>query len=614
MASAPLPVKEENWPWPALAATLILLVTVAVYANSWSVPFVFDDQAAILHNASIRHLTDLGAVLSPPGSGLTVDGRPILNLSLAVNYAISGTASWSYHALNIVIHALAALTLFGLVRRTLARAAGSGGAASAWIGFGATEATALGFAIALLWAIHPLQTESVTYVIQRAESLMGLFYLFTIYSFIRAVESEPSRMAVRWYVISWLACLLGMGTKEVMVSAPLMVLLYDRTFVSDGLWSALLRRWRYYLMLVLTTGVLIALALKTGSRGGTSGFGLEVQPWIYWQTQFQAVAHYLWLSFWPRTLIFDYGVHWTNGLAEVVPYVALVGLLAIAAGVALWRRRAAGFLGAFFFAILAPTSIVPGNRQTISEHRMYLPLAAVIVLVVGGAYTMVPAARRRKVLAKGWLPLTAAAVCLGVLTVRRNQIYQSELTLYRDTAIKRPGNASAHTNLGNVLRDAQRYGEAIAHYEEALRLRPGYYQAHYNLAIALADSKQVPQAISQYEEALRLKPDYAEAQNNLGILLSRTGRDAEAVGHLAEAVRLNPGFVEAHFNLGLALARTGHVQEAIAEFEQTLRLNPGFYRAHETMGYALQILGRGREAEEHLRTAARMRAAAPGEK
>lgn len=584
------------------AAGAIVLAVILAYANSWTVPFVFDDQAAILHNPSIRDLGHLGDVFSPPGSGLTVDGRPVLNLSLAVNYAMSGTQGWSYHALNILIHAGAALALFGIVRRTLARLRPRPVGPDP----NAASDTAIAFAIALLWAVHPLQTESVTYVIQRAESLMGLCYLLTLYAFIRGVDVATARATFGWFGLSWLACLVGMGTKEVMVSAPFIVLLYDRTFVAGSVREALSRRWRYYGLLTATIGVLLVLVLKTGSRGGTSGFGVGVEPWTYWQTQFQAVAHYLWLTFWPGTLVFDYGIQWTHGPAEVLPYALLVGALAALVAVALWRRRAAGFLGVFFFAILAPTSIIPGNRQTLAEHRMYLPLAAVIALVVGGVYTLLPATARRA----GGKILLLAALALAALTVSRNRIYQDEVTLYRDNVLKRPGNASAHTNLGNRLRDLRRFDEAIAQYEAALKLRPDYYQAHYDLAIALSDSGRVREAIPHYEDALRLKPDYVEAQNNLGIALARTGRDAEATRYLAEAVRLNPDYVEAHYNLGLALARSGRMPEAAAQFQETVRRAPDYAAAHEALGYAWQVMGRMREAAEQLETAARLKRAA----
>ena len=593
-----------------LGAAVIVLVTAGVYANSWAVPFVFDDHAAISSNASIRHLADLAAVLSPPGEGLTVDGRPILNLSLAVNYAISGTDPWSYHALNITLHTMAALVLFGIVRRSLVRTAAPAAGGEMAEGHSASRAaTALGFAVALLWSIHPLQTESVTYVIQRAESLMGLFYFLTLYGFIRATEPTEPRPSAGWYGLSWLACLAGMGTKEVMVSAPLIVWAYDALIVSGGWRSAFARRRRYYLALLLTTGILLGLALRTGSRGGTSGFGLDVTPWMYWPTQFQAVVHYLRLAVWPSPLVFDYGVQWTTGAAEVLPYavpvVALVGVTAVA----VWRQRAVGFLGLFFFAILAPTSIVPGNRQTLSEHRMYLPLAAVIVLLVVLIVSLFPVARRRQLIAWGWLPLAGLALPLAVLTVRRNETYRSELALYQDTVTGRPGNASARINLGNLLRDSQQYEEAIAHYEEALRLRPNYPQAHYNLAIALKDSGRAPLAVAHYEEALRLKPDYPEAHNNLAIALARSGRDAEALTHLAAAVGLSPAYAEAHFNLGLVLTRLGRVGEAIGAFDQALRVDPRFFRAHEARAYALQIAGRDREAAAEMEIVTRLKSA-----
>src|SRR5271170_509528 len=158
----------------ALPGVLIVAAGLLAYRKSYGGPFVFDDPPSILYNATIRHLWPFWSVLRPPhGEGITVGGRPVLNLSLAVNYAISGTRVWSYHALNLLIHILAGLTLFGIVRRTLERV-GSGDLARPYL---------LGLAITLLWILHPLQTESVTYVVQRAESLMGLFYLLTLYCF-----------------------------------------------------------------------------------------------------------------------------------------------------------------------------------------------------------------------------------------------------------------------------------------------------------------------------------------------------------------------------------------------------------------------------------------------
>src|ERR1022692_3445174 len=385
--------------WPALAGGAALAaLAIAAYGGTFSVPLLHDDGFAIASNASIRHL---GTALVPP-VGSTASGRPVLNLSLAANYAVSGTAVGSYHAVNLAIHILAGLTLFGIVRRS-SDLVGSYHAVNLAIHilagltlFGIVRRTlaprtgasafAVAFSASLLWTLRPLQTESVTYIIQRAESLMGLFYLLTLYCFIRgAGAGGPGRFW--WLAASVFACLLGMATKEVMVSAPLVVLLYDRTFLAGGFREAFRRRWRLYAGLAATWIALALLVLSTHSRSGTAGFGTTVAWWRYALTQLPAVVHYLWLCFWPHRLIFDYGSALEIPSFRVVPCALIIAGLAAATAWALARRPAVGFLGASFFAILAPSSsIVPVATETIAEHRMYLPLAAVAVLVVLGIH------------------------------------------------------------------------------------------------------------------------------------------------------------------------------------------------------------------------------------
>ena len=240
----------------------------------------------------------------------------------------------------------------------------------------------LALAIAIIWAVHPLQTASVTYVIQRAESLFGLFYLLTLYCFVRGVDSPR---AVLWYAGSVAACLLGMASKEVMVSAPLMVLFYDRAFVGGSFREALRRRYGLYLALAGTWLLLGFMVAWSGTRGNSSGFGIGVGCWEYLCTQFGAILNYLKLCVWPCPLVFDYG----NYIAENVLEIAVCGVVVVLAGlatvVALWRWPKVGFLGVWFFAIFAPTTSFIPELQTVAEHRMYLPLAAVVTgLVVAG--------------------------------------------------------------------------------------------------------------------------------------------------------------------------------------------------------------------------------------
>ncbi len=557
--------------YPFLAGLLITGAALAAYANTRHVPFVFDDIPSIVDNPTIRRLWPPGTALSPTsGWGLTVSGRPVLNYSLALNYAIGGHAVESYHALNLLIHVLAGLTLFGIVRRTLDRPP----LAEKF----RHQAGPLALAIAAVWTLHPLQTEAVTYVVQRAESLMGLFFLLTLYGFIRAADSPRPR---RWWIVSFVACLLGVGTKEVAVLAPVIVWLYDRTFVSGSFRAAWQRHRGLYLALATTWLPLAWLLAGTGgNRGGTMGFDVG-QPWSgYWLTQFEAVTRYLWLSFWPHPQVFDYGKIPSPGLAGALPWAVPVVGLAAATLWALWRRPVAGFLGACFFLLLAPTCLVPGTAQMIVEHRMYLPLAAVITVALGGLALRLD---RRALIVTG----TGLALAAGVLTARRNHVYRDAEALWQDTLAQRPQNARAHNNLGLLRYDAGRYAEAIALYQEAVRLDPDVALVRYNLGISLMRAGRIPEAAAALGESVRILPGYFIAQLELGVVLTQLGRATEALPHLQEAARLDPSPAEAHFRLGVALMDLGREREAIAEYARAIQLNPAHVQAHTNAGVTL---------------------------
>jgi tetratricopeptide (TPR) repeat protein len=626
---------------------------------------------------------------------VTVSGRPVLNLSLALNYAVGGFDLRGFHAFNLLIHILSGLTLFGIVRRTLelrtwqtstavgrgrrtppqdsapagaddsSRAVGRSLATDdrPQAGFQHDNAHLVALTVALLWTLHPLQTEAVTYIIQRTESLMGLFFLLTFYCFIRSVEAPRPR---RWQVLAVVACLLGVGTKEVAAVAPILVFLYDRTFVAGSFRGAWRRRRWLHLGLAATWLPLALLVSSTGwNRGGTSGFAVGVAPLAYWLTQFKAVACYLKLAVWPHPLVFEYGTFWGHPV-DALPYVLIVVPLAVVTVVALWRWPVCGFLGAWFFAILAPTSLVPGTIQMIVEHRMYLPLAAVIAFVVGSVV--------------GRCGRAGLAVCLvlalsaGVITTRRNAVYRSDLSLWQDTVDKASDSAIAQSSLGTALFQRGRFKEAMQHYQvsvrlnsnlatihynlglthaatghlteaaaqfaESFRVNPRFYPARYQLGLTLVQSGRpeealthfaqaaqlmptlpetqcewgvalfhlgrIEEAISHYREALRLKPDYAEAECDLGVALDQTDRTAEAIQCFQRALRINPEMADAHFNFGLTLARTGSTDRATAEYAEAVRLNPKHRDAQLNLGIALTIAGNLPEALAHLEQAVQL--------
>lgn len=560
-----------------LIGGLLGFVTLFAYCNSFTGPLIFDDKPAIVENPTIRRLWALSEVLSPPAIGSGVTGRPVINLSLAINYAISGTDPWSYHAGNLAIHLAAGLALFGLVRRTLQTSGRSERLQRDAVMFGA--------AVAAIWLLHPLQTESVTSIIQRTESLMGLFYLLTFYAFIRGVQSTRS---VGWFALSIVSCLLGMGSKEVMVSAPLLVLLYDRTFVAGSFRAAWRQRWRYYLGLAATWLLLAWLVLKSGgSRGEAAGFGLGVTSWTYALTQCKAIALYLKLALWPQPLVFDYGTDIVRDLAAVWGRAVLVCALVAGTLVALWRRPALGFLGAAFFAILAPSSsIVPLVSQTIAEHRMYLPLAAVLALLVIAA-----GARFGRLAA-----YIAAAIALvfTVLTLQRNRDYRSETVIWADTVAKLPDNPRARVNLAEILINSGQPAEALVHAAEAVRLRPGYPEAQTNLGIALAQTGRVAEALAPCRAAVELNPGYARGHSNLGIVLALLGQFPESIAHCEEALRLapdSPDQVPLRNNLAGAFLKSDRLPEAIAQYHAVLQLAPSLVETRFQLGVALAMNG-----------------------
>jgi len=562
-----------------VSAGLLALAALLAYANSFRGPFFFDDLASITENPTIRHLGDLGAVLSPPSAkAIGVSGRPLINLSLAVNYALGGLDPWGYHAVNLAIHLAAGLALFGIVRRTLERTGSAGPPA------GLPAPIAIAFASALLWIVHPLQTESVTSVIQRTESLMGLCYLLTVYSFTRyAAAGAAGGRAWAWLAVS--CCLLGMAGKEVMVTAPVVVLLYDRTFVSGSFREAWRRHGGLHLALAATLLLLAFLVLRLGgSRGSAAGFGHGVSTWSYLLTQCRAIVLYLRLSIWPHPLVIDYGTELATSLAQVWPQALILLVLLAGVGWAVVARPAIGFPGACFFVILAPSSsIVPLITQTIAEHRMYLPLAALTTLT---------ALAVRRLAGRFFLGIIIPlALVLGVLSVRRNRDYTSEVQIWSAAIAAVPANARAHNDLGRALaRIPGRLDDAIAQYEEARRLNPTIADVHYNLGNALAKTPgRLNGAIAEYQEALRLKPDSVEAHNNLGNALARTPeRLDDAVAQFEDALRLRPDYAEAHFGLANALSTApGRLNDAIAQYVQGLRSSPEDAVAHTNLGSAL---------------------------
>lgn len=567
--SAPSTPRTAGW-----AGLLLVIAVILAYANALHAPFVFDDQSSIVHNASIRHLwppaaADIGGTR----------GRPVANLTFALNYAWSGLSVAPFHLFNLAVHAGAALLLFGLVRRTLRLPARTGEGAIPSLDGGSAVAggcedgaasrsvagaDAIAFLASLVWAVHPLQTEAVTYLAQRTELLMAFFYLATLYAFVRSVG--PTARPLVWRGIAVAACAAGMGSKEVMVTAPLAVLLFDRAFIAGTFAGAWRTRRGFYAALATTWVVLLVLIRGIGNRG--VGFAYDVDSWHYALFESRALWRYVALAVWPHPLVFDYGAMPPVTLGQVWPYgVGIVVLLAVACAL-LARKPRLGFLAAWPFLILAPSSsIIPVALQPVAEHRMYLPVAA---LVVAAAIALHRALGRSAII--------AAALAWGgagvVLTHVRNDAYHDAVSLWSDTLRKCPNNDRAEGNLGQALLAAGQPGEAEPHLKRALLLNPGNVDARCNLALILQHQGRTGPALQLLAETEVLNPRFAQAWYQRGSLLLESGRLHSARHDLAEAVRLDEDNAAAHNNLAVVLSRLGDHRAAVAQYTAALALGP----------------------------------------
>jgi len=533
---------------------LLVAATLAAYSNSLSATFVFDDRPHIFANDRISSVFPLSHTLS--------GRRPMVDLTLALNYAVGRQDPIGYHAVNLVIHLLAGFTLFGLLRQLLRAREPSSQQPAGFV-------DRLAGVITLLWLLHPLQTQSVTYVIQRGESMMGLFYLVTLYCAVRGMR-DPRRPHL-WYAASAVACALGMATKAVMITAPAVVFLYDWVVETRSLRRTSRRRWGLYLALSASWIILVLCGVARGVLSTAPhprvnvGFGVDnVTPIAYLLTQPGVIVYYLRLVFWPDPLCIDYD--WplvSSASTAVIPGGIVLVLLSLAIWAA-WRHPRVGFAGLCFFGILLPTSSFVPIRDPLFEHRMYLPLAAVLSLVVVGG-----AALRQRILGRHGASaarvqvattviVVLIAAALGAKTFARNSDYESEVRLW----------------------------------QAATEVRPNCARAHYGLAVALGRANQHEESLQSFRKVLdvstgRTRKDVlAETHFHIGWILIRQDKAQEAVASFRRALEYDPEHVDATLELGFGLAMMQQYDEAIEKFHRTLELAPGHAKALEYLSAA----------------------------
>jgi len=636
-------------PWFGLI--LIGLSVFTIYSNIYNNPFAFDDEQRIVENKSIRNLTNY---LSP---GKLLQPRAVVDLTFALNYRFGKLNVFGYHLVNVMIHTLSGFLVYFLIFVILKQLPEFSTPSNSSISKSSNfSAETISLFSALIFVVHPIQTQAVTYTAQRYASMAAMFYmgsmLFYIYARTaqyRTKEKANNKLNIFGLYTLSIACgMLALLSKENTATLPGAILLVEYMIIGGTrhAWKKKLP-WLALAFTLWVLFILLVSGLFSGELGDrnlledVSAITKEtvtVSRWRYLCTQFNVLVVYIRLLFIPIKQSLDYMYPFKSGLFDGLTPLALIFLLAIMGyGVRSIKKRPVIAFSIFYFLVTLSieSSIIP-IRDALFEHRLYLPMFGFGLFV---SYQLFHYLSSKQLSA---LVLSVSiVVSLGTATYLRNKAWQENTTLWADVVSKNPHNyraynnlgaalykrgytseaithyleavrikpdfVDAHNNLGAALLKQGLTVKAIAHYFEAVRVNPEYEKAHYNLGIALAEQGRVDEAIAHYLEAVRIKPDYEEAHNNLGNYLAKQGRVDEAIAHYLEAVRIYPDYGEAHYNLGHALAKQGRIDEAITHYLEAVRIKPDFAEGHNNLGAALYKQGRTLEAIEHYLAALRIK-------
>jgi Tfp pilus assembly protein PilF len=552
-----------------LAVLVLCALGGAIYSNTLDSPFILDDAHNIEENPHIQLIQISLESLCAAGFDSPSSSRPVSNASFALNYYFGGHDVAGFHAVNIAIHLITGILVYFVARITLRLLAMTRGHPD----LRERDAELIAFATALIFTAHPLQTQAVTYVVQRMSSMAAMFYLLSLLFYLHGrIRSGGTRSAL--WALALASWLLALGSKQIAATLPVILLLYEFYFFQD-LDRGWLRRNLRIVAGLAAISVIVAIAYLEGSpsRISDSYAGRDFNMGERVLTQLRVVFFYLGLALLPLpsrlNLLhqFETSHSLVDPMTTLASLAGLVALVALAVRVAP-RQRLASFCILWFLGNLAIESSIVG-LEMVFEHRLYLPLFGSSLLA---SYGLFRAFGERRA---GAIAVAAAVVlCLGVGTTLRNETWRDRVTLWSDVVAKNPRSPRAHNSLGRAFEQEQRLEEAVAEFREALRLAPNHTEAHYNLGTTAYTLGRIDEAIGHYENALRTNPDYAKAHNNLAAALSRKGSFDAAIRHFSETLRIDPHHANAHFNLAVLLERQGRDAEAMRHYSEVLRIDP----------------------------------------
>lgn len=603
---------------PVFHILILTVIAILAYSNTFQVPFLFDDEGSIQLNPAVHGLTNFFN-----GGYNFLPNRVIGYLTFAINYQLGELNVVGYHIVNLLIHIISALLVYSLVRVTFRTP-------KLDKLFSEQQINMFAFTVALLFVSHPVQTQAVTYIVQRVAALATMFYLAGIVCYARwrftRVETDSFLKVFTspWYVLSFIVAVLAMKTKEIAFTLPLIILLYECSFFGWPGRKLLAQMTPLLLTIAVIPYTLFVTVSPTLTAGGSMlsdvyspAYGvMQMTRWDYLFTQFSVILTYLRLLIFPISQNLDYDYPISHSLLEPKTFISLMALLSIFMlaiylfvksnhdrkqraindkenGIITSQTLSLYLLASFgifwFFITLSIESSIISLRDVIFEHRLYLPTFGFFLSAVScSTLVVVKLSQRFKDIWKIITLLVAGTILtLSVATYTRNNVWQSWISIWSDATAKSPGKARAHNVLGIGYFYSLKFDDALREYREAVRLKPDFIEAYYNMGLVYKEKKQYEESLNMFFKVLSISAfnadQFALYYNEIGINYSELGGLDQAVKAFASAVENNPDSSEFRNNYAFALMTKGNREEALLEFQKVLKVNPGDNYAAEAI-------------------------------
>jgi tetratricopeptide (TPR) repeat protein len=554
---------------------LIAILGILAYSNTFDSPFFFDDEVFI-NNPDIKSIRNIPSMFIKPEGKFA--SRPLVHATVALNYYFDEFNTRGYHAINLGLHLINGILLYFLTLMTGKR-----------MGYQETDLRPVAVFASLIFVLHPVQTEAVTYIVSRSMLFATTFYISGMMLFLKAVSAERRRDL---YIAGlFIVSLLGMGSRENFVTFPLMLILYDLFLISRFRLGEAASHYRAYLPVLLSLGYLVFLSL--GHTYLTSTDVPETVPNPdYFRTQFNIHWTYLRLFVLPINQNLDYDYPIAKTIFEFPTLLSFLGYVVLwTVAVALSRRKPLLSFSIFWFVItLLPISFIVTLMDlrlddVLFEHRLYLPSVGLIGLLAAGAFAALERLKGKKARTAVVSLLVIMPLVMWTASYMRNAVWQSNITMWADVVRKSPSKPRGHyqltasyNNLGTTYLTKGLIDKAEEYFKSAIFLNPGYADAHCNLGFVYNKKGLPEKAAKHFRYALNARPNFPEAHFGLAMSLKAMGLKNEAMRRLKIASNIRP-YPSAHYNLGIMYMESGDIEKAKEEFRRTLTINPGHHMA-----------------------------------